>query len=196
MVSISSTEKKMLPDAWVQVGLMAICLAALTLGNGLFHTGWIRVDASSFRFFLEAFALDMDQFPSFSSFLWFVILYSRKDILCVFLISCARFVKIPGFFISLIFFFRSALLGFCGAFFIGRVGVDIALFSGFFAWMLFFSYHALFLSAMICFGAHTLARCRKAGGFRKEALYWLTVGGEMSLVILLNMVYCFLNFKI
>ena len=192
-MSAFAIQKKSYSDAWERVGLMAVCLVALTLGNCLFHTGWITVDASSFNLFLETFSLDDS--PSFSSFLWSVILHSRKDIFCVLLISCARFVKFPRTFISLLFFVRSTLLGFCGAFFIGGVGKDISLWSGFLAWMLFFGYHTLFFAVMICFGTHTLSLCREPFSWRKDAGYWLTVCGEISLVILSNMVYCFLISK-
>lgn len=175
--------------------LMLICLVALIAGNGAYHSDVLPVTDAASQYLLAHFSLVGQTFQGIVDFLWMTMVAARGDVLCVLLVAISPLIRIPRLFICAVFAYRAFLFGFCGAYIIGMIGDSISFAQGGVWWGLFFLYHILFFSVLICFASSIFARTSQHRVWRKIG-YAMTVCGEMALVIFLNVIYYFLISKI
>lgn len=168
--------------------LMAGCLVGLVFGNLVFHARLIPMTANGIRYLADYFSFDLANYQTLSQFLWAVILSARGDILFVALIAIALFFKARYGYLFFLFVCKSFIFGFCGAFIIDSIAFFDSFFAGCLSWVLFFVYHIALFSILLCFGALTVSWHAKRNMWR----YYMTICGEISLVILLNAIYYFL----
>lgn len=184
------------PDFGGILILMLVCLVALVLGNLLFHARALpQTNDGSLRLW-SLFSFEPSSVHSPVDFLLSVIGASRGDVLCVILISVAYLIKIPRLFISSVLAYRSFLFGFCGAYIISAIGSQISFFQGCVTWGLFFVYHISFFAILICFSSSIFASLRDGWSAARIVNYLLIICGEISLVLLLNVIYYFLISKL
>ena len=170
---------------------MLVCLVSIVLGNVVFHFALPNDVIISEHYLIEHFSFQFDKNQPVSQFLWKIILFSRKDLFVVFLVSVSFWVAAQRSFLCLIFTCRSFHFGFCGAYIISSVAQFDTFLRGCFFWFLFFVRHIAILSVLLCFGEAILSYRRKVD-FRSDLLYFFTICGEIALVIFLNTVYFFI----
>lgn len=183
-------------EAFDVVLLFLVGLVFLTAGNILYHSRIVPIKegvAERLRLFITR---PEDGINITSAFLLSVIFAARGDILCVWLIAFSNFTKIPRLFTYCVFSCRSFLFGFCGACLIRGIDSFGSFWQGTFAWILFFVYHIVYFSILICFGEATLRRYDQVPTAISRLQYMLTVFAESALVVLINAVYYFLISKI
>ena len=185
MVGVRFTSTKR-GDSSLLFGWMAVCLCFLALGNLAFHERWLPVSPDGVQRLSSHFSFGYQSFEGFSTFLWAVIKSALWDIASVLLIAFSRILTVRRGFLGAVFACKSLILGYCGALIIGSIGTFDSFWQGFLSWLFFFMYHVLVLSALFCFGIATVSFQPSKSS---RALYFMTVVGEIALVVFLKTIY-------